>query len=106
MSIAIQSPPLLVHLTFRCRPNFRGIGAEHSKLTFPVLVARSRYAPVHLNRTRFDLTDVTRRAMRSSFVGIVVLAVLLSIPTGTLDYWQAWLFMAVFVITSGAIYGV
>ena len=45
-----------------------------------MLVARSRYAPVHLNRTRFDLTDVIRRALRSPFVGIVVLAVLLSVP--------------------------
>jgi protein-S-isoprenylcysteine O-methyltransferase Ste14 len=49
------------------------------------------------------MTDVTRRALRSSFVGIVALASLLFVPAGTLDYWQAWLFMAVFVITSTAI---
>jgi protein-S-isoprenylcysteine O-methyltransferase Ste14 len=33
----------------------------------------------------------------------VALAALLFIPAWTLDYWQAWLFMAVFVCTSGAI---
>jgi protein-S-isoprenylcysteine O-methyltransferase Ste14 len=49
------------------------------------------------------MTDVTRRALRSSFVGIVALAALLFIPAGTLNYWQAWLFIGVFVITSGAI---
>jgi hypothetical protein len=49
------------------------------------------------------MTDITRRALRSSSVGIVALAALLFVPAGTLDYWQAWLFIAVFVITSGAI---
>lgn len=49
------------------------------------------------------MNDVTRRALRSSLFGIVALAALLFIPAGTLDYWQAWLFMAVFACTSGAI---
>ena len=57
-----------------------------------------------------DMNDVTRRALRSSLFGIlrsslfgiVALAALLFIPAGTFDYWQAWLFMAVFVCTSGA----
>jgi protein-S-isoprenylcysteine O-methyltransferase Ste14 len=49
------------------------------------------------------MNDVTRRALRSSLFGIVALAALLFIPAGTLYYWQAWLFMAVFVCTSGAI---
>src|SRR5215472_2213789 len=49
------------------------------------------------------MNDVTRRALRSSLFGIVALAALLFIPAGTLDYWQGWLFMAVFVYTSGAI---
>ena len=48
------------------------------------------------------MNDVTRRALRSSLFGIVALAALLFIPAGTLDYWQAWLFMAVFVCASGA----
>jgi protein-S-isoprenylcysteine O-methyltransferase Ste14 len=49
------------------------------------------------------MNDLTRRALRSSLFGIVALAALLFIPAWTLDYWQAWLFMAVFVCTSGAI---
>jgi len=49
------------------------------------------------------MSDVTRRAIRSSLAGIVVLAALLFVPAGTLDYWQAWLFIAVFVAASGAI---
>jgi hypothetical protein len=49
------------------------------------------------------MNDVTSRALRSSLFGIVALAALLFIPAGTLYYWQAWLFMAVFVCTSGAI---
>jgi protein-S-isoprenylcysteine O-methyltransferase Ste14 len=49
------------------------------------------------------MNDVTRRALRSSLFGIVALAALLFIPAGTLNYWQGWLFMAVFVCTSGAI---
>jgi protein-S-isoprenylcysteine O-methyltransferase Ste14 len=49
------------------------------------------------------MNDVTRRALRSSLFGVVALAALLFIPAGTLDYWQGWLFMAVFVSTSGAI---
>jgi protein-S-isoprenylcysteine O-methyltransferase Ste14 len=48
------------------------------------------------------MNDVTRRALRSSLFGILALIALLFIPAGTLDYWQAWLFMAVFVCTSGA----
>src|SRR5436853_5661189 len=49
------------------------------------------------------MNDVARRALRSSLFGILALAALLFVPAGTLDYWQAWLFMAVFVCTSGAI---
>jgi len=48
------------------------------------------------------MNDVTRGALRSSLFGILALAALLFVPAGTLDYWQAWLFMAVFVYASGA----
>ena len=48
------------------------------------------------------MNDVTRRGLRSSLFGILALAALLFILAGTLDYWQAWLFMAVFVCASGA----
>ena len=49
-----------------------------------------------------EMNDVTRGALRSSLFGILALAALLFVPAGTLDYWQAWLFMAVFVCASGA----
>src|SRR5262249_35176268 len=49
------------------------------------------------------MSDVTIRAIRSSLAGIVALAALLFVPAGTLDYWQAWLFMAVFVAPSGGV---
>ena len=43
------------------------------------------------------------RALRSSLLGTVVMGALLFIPAWTLRYWQAWLFMVVFVGASGAI---
>lgn len=43
------------------------------------------------------------RAFRSSLLGAIVMAVLLFISAGTIDYWQGWLFMAVFVGASAAI---
>jgi protein-S-isoprenylcysteine O-methyltransferase Ste14 len=49
------------------------------------------------------MNDVTRRALRSSLFGIPALAALLFIPAWTLAYWQAWLFIAVFVCASGAL---
>jgi protein-S-isoprenylcysteine O-methyltransferase Ste14 len=43
------------------------------------------------------------RAVRSSIFGILAMAALLFVPAGTLDYWQAFVFMAVFVGASVAI---
>jgi len=43
------------------------------------------------------------RALRSSIFGFLVMAALLFVPAGTLDYWQAFVFMAVFVGASAAI---
>src|SRR6266545_8107899 len=43
------------------------------------------------------------RALRSSIFGFLVMAALLFVPAGTLDYWQAFGFMAVFVGASAAI---
>jgi protein-S-isoprenylcysteine O-methyltransferase Ste14 len=37
------------------------------------------------------------RALRSSIYGFFAMAALLFVPAGTLDYWQAYVFMAVFV---------
>jgi protein-S-isoprenylcysteine O-methyltransferase Ste14 len=42
------------------------------------------------------MNSLNARAIRSSLFGAMVLAALLFIPAGTLHYWQAWVFMAVF----------
>jgi len=43
------------------------------------------------------------RAFRSSLLGTIVMAALLFTSAGTIDYWQGWLFMAVFVGATTAI---
>ena len=43
------------------------------------------------------------RALRLSIYGFLAMAALLFVPAGTLDYWQAYVFMAVFVGGSAAI---
>jgi len=43
-----------------------------------------------------------QQLIRSSIFGTLVLFTLLFISAGTLSYWQGWLYMAVFVITSAA----
>jgi protein-S-isoprenylcysteine O-methyltransferase Ste14 len=50
-----------------------------------------------------DKRHITMRAARSSLPGILVLAALLFVPAGTLAYWQAWVFILVFVVASSAI---
>jgi protein-S-isoprenylcysteine O-methyltransferase Ste14 len=42
------------------------------------------------------MTDLTKRAYVSVLVLFVVMALLLFVPAGTLDYWQAWTFLAVY----------
>ncbi|MCV7426080.1 methyltransferase family protein [Mycobacterium montefiorense] len=37
------------------------------------------------------------RATASSVIGMAIICLLLFLPAGTLDYWQAWLFVATFV---------
>ena len=43
------------------------------------------------------------RALRLSIYGFLAMAALLFVPAGTLDYWQAYVFMGVFVGASAAI---
>lgn len=38
------------------------------------------------------------KATATALIGFVVFAVLLFLPAGTFDYWQAWLFIAVFAV--------
>jgi protein-S-isoprenylcysteine O-methyltransferase Ste14 len=49
------------------------------------------------------MTSLNMRALRSSLLGAVAMAALLFLPAGTIDYWQGWVFMAVFVGASSAI---
>ena len=49
------------------------------------------------------MNNLNTRALRSSLFGTVTMAALLFISAGTFDYWQAWVFMAVFVGASAAI---
>src|SRR5262245_47973337 len=43
------------------------------------------------------------RAFRASIIGLLAMAALLFLPAGTFDYWQAYLFIAVFVGASAAL---
>jgi hypothetical protein len=49
------------------------------------------------------MNSLNIRALRSSILGTIVMAVLLFVPAGTFNYWQAWVFMAVFVGASATI---
>jgi protein-S-isoprenylcysteine O-methyltransferase Ste14 len=49
------------------------------------------------------VSGLNLRAIKSSLLGTIVMAALLFVPAQTLNYWQAWLFVAVFVSASGAI---
>ena len=40
------------------------------------------------------------RALASAVGGAAFFAVVLFLPAGTADYWQAWVFLAVFVATT------
>jgi len=43
------------------------------------------------------------RAFRLSLFGTLSMAALLFLPAGTLNYWQAWVFIAVFMSVSAAV---
>jgi protein-S-isoprenylcysteine O-methyltransferase Ste14 len=53
-------------------------------------------------RSGHGMTNLNIRAAKSVVIGTLAMAGLIFIPAGTLDYWQAWLFIAVFVVASGA----
>lgn len=57
-------------------------------------------SPEPRNRTLDTLIVPT---LKTLVVGVVILGLLLFLPAGTLDYWQAWALIAVFVIGSNAI---
>ncbi len=43
------------------------------------------------------MNDLHKRAFSSSLFGALSMAALLFLPAGTFDFWQAWMFMGVFV---------
>ena len=43
------------------------------------------------------------RTLRAAAVGTLLLAALIFLPAGTLAYWQAWLFIVVFVASTNAL---
>ena len=43
------------------------------------------------------------RGIRSTFLGAIVMAALIFLPAGTLNYWQGWVFFAFFFVGSSAI---
>jgi protein-S-isoprenylcysteine O-methyltransferase Ste14 len=43
------------------------------------------------------------RAVRSTVLGTIVMATLIFLPAGTLNYWQGWVFLALFFVASNAI---
>jgi protein-S-isoprenylcysteine O-methyltransferase Ste14 len=48
-------------------------------------------------------TSLNARAFRQSVIGLLVMAAVLFLPAGTLAYWQAWVFMSLFVGASAVI---
>ena len=48
------------------------------------------------------MNSLYRQLIRSSILGTLVILALLFIPAGTLNYWQGWVYMAVFIIASTA----
>ncbi|WP_392538428.1 methyltransferase family protein [Legionella sp. 227] len=48
------------------------------------------------------MDSLYKQLIRSSILGTLVMLALLFIPAGTLNYWQGWVYMAVFMIASAA----
>src|SRR5262245_66349124 len=60
----------------------------------PVLHRTSCRAPFAAMNTLYI------RAIRSTILGAIVMAALIFLPTGTLNYWQGWVFFALFFFAS------
>ena len=43
------------------------------------------------------------RALRSTILGAIIMASLIFLPAGTLNYWQGWVFFTLFLVASNAI---
>jgi protein-S-isoprenylcysteine O-methyltransferase Ste14 len=49
------------------------------------------------------MKQLTPRTLATSAIGLIVLGALLFVPAGTLGYWQAWLFIVVFSVSTQTI---
>ena len=49
------------------------------------------------------MKQLTPRTLATSVLGLIVLGAVLFVPAGTLAYWQAWLFIVVFSLSTQAI---
>jgi protein-S-isoprenylcysteine O-methyltransferase Ste14 len=49
------------------------------------------------------MNSLVIRTAGTALIGVIALAVLLLVPAGTLFYWQAWVFIVVFTVSTNAI---
>ena len=49
------------------------------------------------------MNNLNKKALGGLFFLLVVMAALLFVPAGTLDFWQAWVFLAVYGVSALAI---
>jgi protein-S-isoprenylcysteine O-methyltransferase Ste14 len=62
---------------------------------------REQHQPGRISRTnKKGKGELALQAMASSLAGLALFGLLLFWPAGTFDYWQAWVFIAVFSIVS------
>ena len=48
------------------------------------------------------MNKLYNRAVRSTILGAIVMAALIFLPAGTLNYWQGWVFFALYFVASSA----
>lgn len=77
--------------------------AERQDRKFNLIMDTMERLTLHFRAILQHMNNLNFRALRASLFGIIAMAALLFLPAGTVDYWQAWVFMAVFVGASSAI---
>jgi hypothetical protein len=53
--------------------------------------------------TMIFMNKLYNRGLRSTILGAVVMAALIFLPAGTLNYWQGWVFLTLFLVASSLI---
>ena len=53
-----------------------------------------------MHKEKQEIVKIVLQMMASSLFGLVFFGVLLFLPAGSLNYWQAWLFIAVFAVVT------